>query len=169
MKRIITIGVAAVLGVLLFVGYAQHGEAGNSVGNWISFDQARAKAAGDGKPILVDLYTDWCHWCKVMDKKVYGSAEVAGFLQRNFHIVKINAESDTAVATIEGRKLTGREMTGAFRVRGFPATAFLNETGKLIGVVPGYIPPQKFLLLARYIQGKHYTKMKFSEFEQQKK
>jgi thiol:disulfide interchange protein len=47
--------------------------------NWISLEEAELKMKTDPRPILIDLYTDWCGWCKVMDRKTYTSQDgVAG-------------------------------------------------------------------------------------------
>ncbi|RMG18380.1 MAG: DUF255 domain-containing protein, partial [Bacteroidetes bacterium] len=60
--------------------------------NWVSIEEAAKLAQQDGKKILIDVYTDWCGWCKKMDKATYANAEVANYINANFHAVKFNAE-----------------------------------------------------------------------------
>ena len=59
---------------------------------WTSVEDAVLRANTDQKKILVDVYTDWCKWCKVMDDKTFSDPEVSQFLAKNFHVAKFNAE-----------------------------------------------------------------------------
>jgi len=59
---------------------------------WTSVEQAVKLAKVDQKKILIDVYTDWCKWCKVMDEKTFSNPEVSEFLEKNYHLAKFNAE-----------------------------------------------------------------------------
>src|SRR5687768_15614972 len=61
--------------------------------NWISFEELQALYASNPKPILIDLYTDWCGWCKHMDKTTYRNDKVVDYINKNYYAVKYNAES----------------------------------------------------------------------------
>ena len=100
---------------------------------------AKELAQSENKPILIDFYTEWCGWCKKLDKDTYQNGRVIAQAEA-FVCVKIDAEKNQQLA---------RE----FNVRGFPSTAFLQPDGSLIEVVPGYLPPDNFLeLLERILQ-----------------
>jgi len=60
--------------------------------SWTTVEEAVSLAKKDQKKILVDVYTDWCKWCKVMDDKTFSDSEVSSFLAKNFHLAKFNAE-----------------------------------------------------------------------------
>ncbi len=102
------------------------------------FAEAKALAASQNKPMLIDFYTDWCGWCKRLDKDTYGNKEVSDFAQQ-FVCVKINAEQNQALA-------------GKYGVQGFPTTVFLKSDGTLIETVPGYMPPEQFLAQLKRIK-----------------
>jgi thiol:disulfide interchange protein len=59
---------------------------------WFDFESGYEKAAKEGKILLVDAYTDWCGWCKVMDRNTYTNAQIIETLNANFVAVKFNPE-----------------------------------------------------------------------------
>ncbi len=98
--------------------------------------QAFARAKAEDKPILLDIGAVWCHWCHVMDRESYESAEIAALLNAHFIPVKVDrderpdvdARYQVAVAAISGQG-------------GWPLTVFLTPEGKpFFGGT--YFPPQ---------------------------
>jgi thiol:disulfide interchange protein len=47
---------------------------------WLTVDEAAAKLQQEQRPVLIDLYTTWCGWCRQMDKKTYSNKKVAEYL-----------------------------------------------------------------------------------------
>src|SRR5450432_3731959 len=64
---------------------------------WMTLKEEQEAMLAEKRPILIDLYTDWCGWCKVMDKKTYSNSKVIAYLQQNFYTVKLNAETKETV------------------------------------------------------------------------
>ncbi|MDZ7305330.1 MAG: thioredoxin fold domain-containing protein, partial [candidate division KSB1 bacterium] len=120
-------------------------------------------AKKEKKMMVVDFYTDWCGWCKVMDRETYGNANVIKFAKEKLVLVKVNAESNEKT-NFRNRTYTYRQLAAAFGVTGYPATAFLDANGEVLTLVPGYIPPDKFLPILEYLEGGHHKNMKFDEF-----
>ncbi|MCP4650535.1 MAG: thioredoxin family protein [PVC group bacterium] len=114
-------------------GVAQTSGESGTIAWYHDMEQAKADASAENKTMLVDFYTEWCGWCKKLDKDTYSNKEVAEFA-KNFICVKIDADKYP-------------QLTKDYKVRGFPSTVFLNSDGTLIEVVPGYMPPDKFLKL----------------------
>lgn len=81
--------------------------------------------------MLIDFYTDWCFWCKVMDDSTFPDPYVQKFL-KNFELGKINAEVDTLLAQKYG-------------VRSFPTFLLLKPDGTEIDRIVGYSPPEEFV------------------------
>jgi thioredoxin-related protein len=131
---------------------------------WRGWDAGLSESGKSGRPVLVDVYTDWCGWCKRMDRDVYARSEVQDYLSRKFVVVKLNAEGNESVK-YQGKGYTARTLAAFFGVTGYPTTIFLSGKGAHLGNVPGYIPPDRFLLLLRFIGDGHAEKGEsFDEF-----
>ncbi|UCE04326.1 MAG: thioredoxin fold domain-containing protein [bacterium] len=135
----------------------------------LTFNEGLEKAAKENKNMIVDFYTDWCHWCKVMDEKTFNNKDIAKKLSERFITVRINAESQTETATFKGQTFTNIELTRAFRVTGFPSLAFISPEHEVITVIPGYIPADKFIYILDYVDQKCWEKkMSLDEFIKRK-
>lgn len=135
----------------------------------LNFNEGLDKAAKEKKNMIVDFYTDWCHWCKVMDEKTFANDSVAAKLSKRFVTVRINAESPTEKATFQGKEFTNIELTQAFRVSGFPSLAFISPEMEVITVIPGYIQAEQFNHILDYIDQECYKKQtSFEEFLKRK-
>ena len=59
---------------------------------WMTWDQAIAKNNENPRKIMIDVYTDWCGWCKRMDKSTFVDTAVVNYVNKHFYAVKFNAE-----------------------------------------------------------------------------
>ena len=131
----------------------------STVLKWYRFDEGYKKAVSENKIILVDAYTDWCGWCKVMDKKTYTDSAVIAKLNKSFVCIKLNPEVDESF-TFADKKMRSAELlqyVGNGQVSGFPTTIFWSNPGKdeKRYVQPGFLPPADFItLLDMAIQAK---------------
>ncbi len=133
---------------------------------WLKFNEGLAKAGKENKFVLVDFYTNWCHWCKVMDEKTFSEAQVSQKLQQRFVKVRLNAEAANETVTYQNKKYTNPEFTQAFGVTGYPSLAFLDAKGQIITLIPGYVPPEEFIIILNYIDQKCYEKqVSFEDFK----
>jgi thioredoxin-related protein len=132
---------------------------------WLSWNQGMSEASATKRPILVDVYTDWCGWCKRMDRDVYARDDVRGYLSQHFVLVRLNAES-TDEARYAGRTITSRALAQQLRVSGYPTTIFLKPNGDHIANVPGYVPADRFKVMLQYIGEDHIGRGEsWEEFE----
>jgi thioredoxin-related protein len=130
-----------------------------------SWDEGVAEAKKSGRPIVVDVFTTWCGWCKKMDREVYARADVQRYLGERFVAIKLDAESSAPVSH-DGRRLTAKSLASQFRVSGYPTTIFLRADGTHVANVPGYVPADRFLLLLRFVGEGHAERgEKFADFE----
>ena len=70
---------------------------------WMSIEEAYALTLSEENPkkIFIDVYTDWCGWCKRMDKATFQNAEVAAYMNANYYNVKFDAEQRESVVILD--------------------------------------------------------------------
>lgn len=134
---------------------------------WRDWDRGLAEARTSGRPVLVDVYTDWCGWCRRMKAEVYARPEVRDYLDGHFVTVELDAEGAES-ARYEGRTFTSRALAARFGVTGYPTTIFLKPDGGHLVSVPGYVESARFMQVLRYIGDGHMTRgVTFQEFTKQ--
>jgi thioredoxin-related protein len=130
---------------------------------WHKYDEGLAKAKKEKKHILVDFYTNWCGWCKRMDKYTYEDEEIKKVLKENYVAIKVNAESKEEVE-VDGKKITERDLARKFSVRSYPITWFLKHSAERIAPYYGYADAKAFLKVLTFIKDDLYDKMSFEEY-----
>ena len=141
--------------------------------NWLTPEQLAAAYEKDPKPILFDLYTDWCGWCKVMDKKTYANENVARYINDRYYAVKFNAESEKDV-TFNGKvyKYNSRYKThelALYLSKGrlaYPNTIFLTSPDAEPAPLEGYLKPSELEAPLKYFGEKASGSQSLQQFVQ---
>ena len=115
---------------------------------WLTLAEAEKLNKENPKPYLFDVYTDWCGWCKHMDKTTYADPIVISFVNAHFYPVRINAES-TDTLFFDGKVYApvrnGNKFISSLAVEmlggqmSYPTTVFKYDPAKINLVVPGYL------------------------------
>ena len=129
---------------------------------WFAVDDLDKMKIDPSKKILVDVYTSWCGWCKVMDRKTFTNQEVVDYLNENFILVKFNAESREEV-DFNGKKYSfmnvGRRGANGLAVEmlggrmGYPTLVYYDSNLTKIRSSPGYKTPSQLLSELRGLTG----------------
>jgi thioredoxin-related protein len=163
---VIIVALVAVGLIVFFTSSGDKAAEGPSAGTvkWHSFEEGVALARQENKKILVDVYTDWCVWCKKMDKEVYTDGAVGRTMTSDFIAVKLNAESQKGV-TFDGAAMNEASLAGSMGVTGYPTVIFLDPAGKPITKISGYMEPKEFASVLHFIGEDHYKTKSFQEYK----
>ncbi|HUN65900.1 MAG TPA: thioredoxin fold domain-containing protein [Bacteroidota bacterium] len=131
--------------------------------HWQSFNDGFAAARQNGRKIIVDVYTDWCGWCKKLDKDVYGDPKVAAYLRDHFVLVKLNPEIKANVS-YRDTVYSAAVFAQGFGVSGYPTILFFEPSGEPIDRLGGYVGADKFLPIIKFIGEDYFKKMKWEDF-----
>ena len=151
-------------------------EPANSKVQWMSFEEAVKRSEnGEKRKIFIDVYTDWCGWCKRMDATTFSNAVVADYLNNEYYAVKLDAErKDTMIVNgtmykfvPNGRR--GYHELAAALLNGklsYPTVVVLDEQFNMLQPIPGYRGAKDLdYILKYYGQDKHKEKVQFDEFK----
>ena len=141
---------------------------------WMTLEEVMTSMQKEKRPILIDLYTDWCGWCKVMDKKTYQNKNVSAYLQQKFYTVKLNAEATKAI-TWNGKmyKFNPGYKTHDFAIYltggqlSYPTTVIIPLEEPQPQAIPGFLEPKDFEMIVKYFGEGKYGKIPFNQFQKQ--
>lgn len=152
-KFLLAIGL---LGALAGVAFGQEAV------EWMTFEQAVDKLKDQPREVFVDVYTDWCGWCKVMDKNTFSDPRVAKLLNEEFYPVKFNAEqhedvivNGTTFKFVPSGANGYHELAAALlnNQLSYPTGVFIDESFKKVYPMPGYRQPEEFYKLLAFFAG----------------
>jgi len=139
---------------------------------WQTVEAVLKLAASEKRPILIDVYTDWCMYCKVMDNTIWNQQKVSNYLKDNFYAIKFNAESKEAVdwmgQTFEYKSTYKVHMLAAQWLGGnmvYPSTVIVPVSGEPI-IVPGVINKKEIEPILVYFGEKHNLKTDWKTFKE---
>jgi len=119
--------------------------------NWYSYDEAKTLGKKSAGKIFLYFYSTSCHYCGLMEKNTLSNPSVAKYLNQNFTSIKVNSDREKNISNI-------------YRIRGNPTNYFLTEGFKVIGQLPGYLPPKDLLNILKYIHTDSFKKMTLNDF-----
>jgi len=158
--------------LLLCFGLSTVTSAQNKV-KWLSWEDALSANSKKKKKILVDIYTEWCTWCKKMDKATFQKDKVAKHINTNFYAVRFDAETrrdidfngKTYKYIRNGRK--GYHELAAAITQGqlsYPTVVFLDEDLALIQPIPGFQDEKTFEMIMTYFSNNSYKSTPWASF-----
>lgn len=142
--------------------------------NWMTIEEAQLAMQKEPKKIFIDVYTDWCGWCKRMDKATFQHPDVAAYMNKHYYSVKFNAEQKDSV-NFNGRTFKfiaqgkrGYHELAAALMNGkmsYPTVIFLDENLGMLSPVPGYQAPENFEPIMTFFGSNAYKETKWEEYQ----
>jgi thioredoxin-related protein len=171
MKKIILLTLS-----VLALGCSAHSQKSDEgLVKWYTFEEAVKLNETNPKKIFIDVYTDWCSWCKVMDQKTFSNPQVAEYLNKYYYPVKFNAESKEPIVfqgiTFENKgqgRRSPHDLAAAL-LQGrmsYPSVAYLDEKNQLLTSVPGYVTPSQIEPILVFFAENHYKTKSWEVFSQ---
>jgi len=118
---------------------------------WQPYDTGLKMIKEQNKKGFLHFYTDWCTYCKIMNKNTFVDAKIINYLNDNFISIRVNADKQKSVAKEYG-------------VSRFPSTWFIAEDSTSLSNQPGYIQPEMLLNMLKFLNTDSFKEMKFSQF-----
>lgn len=169
-RRILSI-LLVVSGAVAITGFDKEEE---GAVKWLTFEQAVEKSKTDKRPIFIDVYTDWCGWCKVMDKNTFSDPLVSRILNDKFYAVKFDAEqTDDVVFNGTTFKFVPSGNRGYHQLAAallnnqlsYPTVVFLKEDFSMLQPLQGYRKADEFHKIIQFIGEGHYKSMTWPEWD----
>ena len=146
-RTTISLKLPAIL-ALLFVALMMRPLMAQEKVKWMTFEEAVALAAEQPKHIFIDVYTDWCGWCKKMDASTFVDPVIVDLLNKHYYAVKLDAEQKDTIYFMdkafvntnpEGKRASHQMAQALLKGKmSSPSYVFLNSQTEWLTVLSGY-------------------------------
>ncbi|WP_370390755.1 thioredoxin family protein [uncultured Winogradskyella sp.] len=144
--------------------------------NWMTIEEAVALQKNEPRKIFMDVYTNWCGPCKMLDKNTFHNPDVVDYINTNYYAVKFNAEGNSEVSykgktfsnpnydpAKANRRNSAHEFTRYLRVTAYPTMVFFDEEANFIAPISGYMKPRQIELYLKLFKSDKYKEMTTQE------
>jgi thioredoxin-related protein len=141
--------------------------------NWISWEEALEKNKKNPKKVFVDVYTEWCGWCKKMDSSTFVDPNVVKYMNDNFYAVKFDAEQkeeivwegNTYAFEKSGRRGAHQLAKAMLNGRmGYPSFVLLDEELARIRITPGFKKVDQLMQELTFAHEEKYKEVSFEDY-----
>ncbi len=140
--------------------------------NWISMDELQMKMKEKPKRVYMDMYTDWCGWCKKMDASTFSNPDVVKYMNENYYCVHFNAERK------DNFRFLGKEYsfdpekkvnTLAFELMhgklSYPTSIIMEPLYQNPLPIPGYLTVQQLEGIVKYFGTNAYKTTSWDDYQ----
>lgn len=152
MNRKVIIGAVITLFIIIFAYFSFSQILPQEIENapeWMNIEEAMEMASVDNRLLMIDIFEVGCQFCRKMDRETYPSPSVRSVLDRAYHPVKINGNSENMM-TFMGEEMAERDFAARMGVTAFPFTVIMDAEGNVIDRRRGY---QDIVGFTRFLNG----------------
>ena len=137
--------------------------------DWINVNDLKEVLKTSKKNIIIDVYTNWCGPCKLMERNTFQNKYISKFINENYHAVKFNAEGNESInfmdkffqnPNFDSSRVNTRNSTHEFArflgISAYPTTVFLDKDMNLITPVRGYLIPKQLEIYLELFKNDDY-------------
>lgn len=143
--------------------------------NWLTWEEAQAKNAKEPRKIIVDVYTQWCGWCKKMDKETFAHPDIVKYINKHYYAIKFDAETKTDIQFKDnvyqfvrsgnsGYHQLAAEIT--FGKLSYPTIVFLDEKLTVLQPIPSYKDPVALDKILKFFAEDYYQTTPWKKYEE---
>ena len=143
--------------------------------NWLTWDEVSEKMHEEPRKVLVDVYTEWCGYCKKMDKTTFVDSSLVNYINKNYYAIKFDAESKKVI-NMHGKEYkfinqgkNGYHELASVILRGrlkYPSLVFMDSNLEVIQPIPGYRDAKTLRMILDYYEGDNHKKMPWKTYTQ---
>jgi thiol:disulfide interchange protein len=140
---------------------------------WMKFEEAVAASQKNPRKIFVDIYADWCGFCKMLDRDTFSDSVVANILNEQYYAVKLDAESKETQTLPNGRKISSAELAAGLATSkpgekyGLPTMVVLNEKASLLTRIQGAQKPDFMTPVLLYFCENHFLEKSWETYSKE--
>jgi thioredoxin-related protein len=159
--------------VLVASGFKNPDKSSKSI-NWMTWEEVQKAQQTEPRKVFVDVYTEWCGWCKKMDKETLSHPQIVEYINLNYYAVKFDAETRSKIQ-FKGKEykyiasgnrgyneLANTLLNGKMS---YPSTVYLDDKLNLLTAVPGYLNPPTLDAILTFFNEGYFLTSKWDEFE----
>jgi len=138
---------------------------------WYTLEEAMKLNEKSPRILFIDMYTDWCGWCKKMMKTTFSNKYIANYINQNFYPIRFDAEGKDSIV-FQGKTYFNKKKTHDLAIEllngrlSYPSIVYM-KTGKnpFKVVIPGYKDVRKQEPILYYFAERAYLTTPFPEYE----
>jgi len=162
------------LALILIAGTVKLSFSQENAVKWYTIEEALELNKIQERKIFIDVYTDWCGWCKKMEATTFTHPAIAKILNEDFYAVRFDAETNDTINFAgqkfinEGNRSRSPHQLAVALLQGkmsYPSIAYLNEQNQLLTAVPGYYTADRLEPLLKFFVEDAFKSISFEEYQ----
>jgi len=146
---------------------------------WMSWEQMELAQKKEKRKVFVNIYADWCGWCKRMDATTFKNSDAISALNNSYYAVKFNAQSSNEIVfkdKIYQFKRQGNNGINEFALYlmkanmsteiAYPTLVYMDENLNVIQTFTGLRSPNDIIIISSYYAGNYQKTMRFESYKE---